>query len=103
MTCTILFELRASEERRATRTRFDVEGVSTEEFWKTDRTAFGEDVERLETIHGTIDAGASMTRARRNATWDFCSQEVRDGDGLIRKIVDLLRQRYGWTITKRER
>jgi alanine-alpha-ketoisovalerate/valine-pyruvate aminotransferase len=26
-----------------------------------------------------------------------------DGDSLVDSVVDLLRRRYGWTITKRER
>lgn len=103
MTCTILFELQKAGERRATKTRFNVEGVSANEFWKTDRTAIDEDVERLETIHGTIDTGASMNPSRTKATWDFCSQNVRDADGLVQNIVDLLRMRYGWKITRRER
>lgn len=98
MTCTILFELSTREESRSTKTKFDVPGVPVEEFWNRIRSteAFTDELGELELRLGTVDAGAGMTPSRRNATWDFCSQDVSDRQVMIDAVLELIEKHFGW-------
>lgn len=104
MTCTILFELSGQDETCTARIRYRVLGVTPDEFWsrRDGMEPFMDDLGVLEMSLGTIDAGASRSPTGRTTTWDFCSQEARDKQGVIDAVLDLVRKHFGWTIEPKQ-